>query len=137
MSFPRAILISAALLVAMLTLSVAIGPVWIPPGTVLSLLAGRLGGDAPAQAAAIFSTILFEIRLPHALLIVLARRPARAVRDPRCGLRRCGRDGTAGLQPGALWQEPADNDAHPGRRGDQLVRHLTDILPDAALQRRA
>ena len=71
MSFTRALLISLALLLVMLILSVAIGPVWIPPGTVLSLLAGRLAGDLPTQAAGIFATILFEIRLPHALLIVL------------------------------------------------------------------
>jgi len=55
----------------MLILSVAIGPVWIPPGTVLSLLAERLAGQLPAQASEVFATILFEIRLPHALLIVL------------------------------------------------------------------
>src|SRR5512146_2315103 len=71
MSFARAIWISAALLVVMLVLSVAIGPVWIPPGTILSLLAERLAGDLPTQATEVFSTILFEIRLPHALLIVL------------------------------------------------------------------
>src|SRR5512142_885933 len=70
MSFARALLLSAVLLTVMLVLSVAIGPVWIPPGTVLSLLAQRLGGDPPA-AGDIFSTILFEIRLPHALLVLL------------------------------------------------------------------
>src|SRR5512138_1787000 len=70
MPFARAMILSAVLLVAMLILSVAIGPIWIPPGTVLSLLVQRLAGDLPS-AADVFSTILFEIRLPHALLIVL------------------------------------------------------------------
>ncbi len=70
MSFARALLLSAVLLLVMLILSVAIGPVWIPPGAVLSLLAQRLAGDPPA-AGNVFATILFEIRLPHALLIVL------------------------------------------------------------------
>ncbi len=70
MPFARALLLSSVLLLVMLVMSVAIGPVWIPPGAVLSLLAQRLAGDPPA-AGNVFATILFEIRLPHALLILL------------------------------------------------------------------
>ncbi len=72
MSFSRAILISCLVLAVMLVLSVAVGPVYIAPGTVLSLLAAKLGGPMlPLEATETFSTILFQIRLPHALLIVL------------------------------------------------------------------
>ena len=71
MSSARAMGISCAVLIAALVLSVAIGPVFIPPGTILSLLVGKLSGTLPASATDIFSTILFEIRLPHALLILL------------------------------------------------------------------
>ncbi len=71
MTFARAMVISAAVLAAALILSVAIGPVFIPPGTILSLLAGKIVGAARADAPDTFSTILFEIRLPHALLILL------------------------------------------------------------------
>jgi len=72
MSFARAILISCGVLVAALVLSVAIGPIYIPPGTILSLLVGKTTGlGLAADATETFSTILFEIRLPHALLILL------------------------------------------------------------------
>jgi len=72
MSFARAILISCVLLAAALVLSVAFGPVYIPPGTVLALFLARAGGAAlPADATGTFSTILFELRLPHALLILM------------------------------------------------------------------
>src|SRR5512141_702830 len=72
MAFSRALLISFAVLAAALILSVAVGPIFIPPGAVLSLFAAKLGGPVlPTDATEIFSTILFEIRLPHALLILL------------------------------------------------------------------
>jgi iron complex transport system permease protein len=71
MSFARAIGISSAVLAVMLVLSVAVGPIFIPPGTILSLFLGRIGGDLPTEATSTFATILFEIRLPHALLILL------------------------------------------------------------------
>ena len=72
MSFARAILISCAVLAAALVLSVAVGPIYIPPGTILSLLVGRIDALAvPQETVDTFSTILFEIRLPHALLILL------------------------------------------------------------------
>lgn len=72
MSFSRAVLISLVLLVATFILGVAIGPIYIPPGTVLALIFEKVGGLAGgADPSGIFNTILFEIRLPHALLIVL------------------------------------------------------------------
>lgn len=72
MSFARAILINCAVLAVALVLSVAVGPIYIPPGTILSLLAGRAGGlGASINTVETFSTILFDIRLPHALLILL------------------------------------------------------------------
>jgi iron complex transport system permease protein len=71
MSFARAIGLSCVVLVAALVLSVAIGPLFIPPGTIISLLAGRVVGAYPAAANEIFTTVLFEIRLPHALLVLL------------------------------------------------------------------
>lgn len=72
MPFARALLISLLLSLAALILSVAIGPVFIPPGTVLDLLIGRISGTLlNTQATQVFSTILFEIRLPHSLLIFL------------------------------------------------------------------
>src|SRR5512133_581309 len=69
MPFAKAVLISSLLLAAALILSVAVGPVFIPPGTVLRLLGAKLGG-APITDVT-FATILFEIRLPHAMLILL------------------------------------------------------------------
>ncbi len=63
--------ISSVVLAVALVLSVAVGPVFIPPGTILSLLAAKLAGTLPASAGEVFPTILFEIRLPHALLILL------------------------------------------------------------------
>ncbi len=68
----RPYLWSILLLMAALILSVAIGAVFIPPGTVLRMLVSRLPGVViiPDWAAA-YSAILFEVRLPHALLILL------------------------------------------------------------------
>ncbi len=72
MALGRALFISLILLLAALILSVAIGPVYIPPGTVLALLIEELGGAIHrADPTGVFTTILFEIRLPHALLISL------------------------------------------------------------------
>jgi iron complex transport system permease protein len=71
MSFARAIAISVTVLAAALILSVAVGPVFIPPGTIVSLLFGKVLGAVSTEATATFSIILFEIRLPHALLILL------------------------------------------------------------------
>ncbi len=71
-SLVRALFISLLVLLAALILSVAIGPVYIPPKTVLTVLVARLAGSAlPGEAAQLFSTILLEIRLPHAVLLLL------------------------------------------------------------------
>ena len=71
-SLGRALVLSLLALLAALILSVAIGPVYIPPGTVVAVLAARLSGSAlSTEAAQMVSTILLEIRLPHALLLLL------------------------------------------------------------------
>lgn len=49
-------------------LSVAIGAVFIPPSELLPLLLGKLQGIENAE---MYSSILFKIRLPHSILIVL------------------------------------------------------------------
>lgn len=60
-------------LLLMLILNGAVGPVTIPPGTVVQLLLDRLGlGASPADVPGVFRTILFEIRLPHTALMALA-----------------------------------------------------------------
>jgi iron complex transport system permease protein len=57
---------------AALILSVAIGPVNIPPQTIWSILTTSAEGSAPTgDASAMSSTIVLDIRLPHAVLIVL------------------------------------------------------------------
>jgi iron complex transport system permease protein len=71
-SLARALLLSLLVLLVALILSVAIGPVYIPPRTVLAVLAARLSGSAlSTDASQMVSTILLEIRLPHALLLLL------------------------------------------------------------------
>jgi iron complex transport system permease protein len=60
----RSFLFNALLLLLALLLSNAIGAVLIPPATIL---AGLLGREIPQT----FATILYEIRLPHSLLIAL------------------------------------------------------------------
>ena len=71
-SLGRALVLSLLALLAALILSVAIGPVYIPPGTVVAVLAARLSGSAlTTEASQMVSTILLEIRLPHALLLLL------------------------------------------------------------------
>jgi len=63
---------SGSLLLALI-LSGAVGPVTIPPGTVIGLLLERFDLlSAAIDAPATFRTILFEIRLPHAALMALA-----------------------------------------------------------------
>jgi iron complex transport system permease protein len=59
-------------LLGALTLSVAVGAVFIPPGTVARLLLARLPGVvAVPDWSASFAAILYEVRLPHSLLILL------------------------------------------------------------------
>lgn len=69
---PRAYLILFAVLLAMLILSVAAGPVFIPPGYAARILLDGLPGiglsvDWPEE----FAAILYKIRLPHAVLVAL------------------------------------------------------------------
>jgi iron complex transport system permease protein len=60
-------------LAVLLVLSGAVGPVTIPPRTVLRLLLESLGVlSGPAEISPTFRTILFEIRLPHTALMALA-----------------------------------------------------------------
>jgi iron complex transport system permease protein len=62
---------SFALLVLALLLSVAVGSVLIPPGTMLDLFRVRLSGiDTPAELKP-FATILFSLRLPRTVLIAV------------------------------------------------------------------
>jgi iron complex transport system permease protein len=68
----RPYLTNTALLLIALTLSVAVGAVFIPPGTLVRMLASRLPWvAAPADWSASFAAILFEIRLPHTALVLL------------------------------------------------------------------
>jgi len=72
MSLSRALALSLLALAAALVLSVAIGPVYIRPQILLSIIGARMGGASlQGEATALFSTILFEIRLPHAVLLLL------------------------------------------------------------------
>jgi iron complex transport system permease protein len=68
----RAYGLQIAVLLAAFLLSVSIGPVSIPPGTFLRILAERLMG-LPIQIdwPETFSTIVLKVRLPHAVLIAL------------------------------------------------------------------
>ena len=74
----RPYLLNIFLLLIALAFSIAVGPVFIPPGTFLRLLAQALPGTSSfanlpaAELAETFTTILFEIRLPHAVLIALS-----------------------------------------------------------------
>lgn len=68
----RPYLINLLFLGAALTLSVAAGPVFIPPGAVIRILAEGLPGiSLPINWPVNFETIIYQIRLPHAVLILL------------------------------------------------------------------
>ncbi|NIS82972.1 MAG: iron chelate uptake ABC transporter family permease subunit [Anaerolineales bacterium] len=57
---------------AMLLLNAAIGPVAVPPGTVVRMLVTRLLRiQVEADWPSVFETILFQIRLPQAILVGL------------------------------------------------------------------
>lgn len=58
-------LVASALLVAALMLSVAVGSVYIPPGTLVRILVGER--DLPVA----FTTIVLELRLPRTALVAL------------------------------------------------------------------
>lgn len=71
-SLKSAYFLNFSLLWIALVLSVAIGAVFIPPGTVARILAGNLVGRVPqVDWPQIFTTIIYQIRLPHAILIAL------------------------------------------------------------------
>jgi iron complex transport system permease protein len=68
----RAVLLNLLVLLTALLLSVAVGPVFIPPGTFLRILAQELPGVSFAvDWPETFQTIVFQVRLPHTLLIAL------------------------------------------------------------------
>ena len=68
----RPYLIQILLLLAALVLSVAVGAVVIPPGTILQLLGSRLVGMAAnPDIPKAFEVIVLQIRLPHTLLMAL------------------------------------------------------------------
>jgi iron complex transport system permease protein len=63
---------NVTLLAAALILSVAVGAVFIPPETLLRMLAARLPGAAiTPDWSESFAAIVFEIRLPHAVLVLM------------------------------------------------------------------
>ncbi len=69
----RAFWVNIFLLITALILSVAVGSVFIPPDKILQLTAARLGlSAAPGPDLQTYDTILFSLRLPHALLMALA-----------------------------------------------------------------
>jgi len=65
-------LFTAALLGLTAVLSVALGAVYIPPGTIFRIAADQLGIlEITADWPEYFLTILWEIRVPHAILVAL------------------------------------------------------------------
>ncbi|MBI4928066.1 MAG: iron ABC transporter permease [Anaerolineae bacterium] len=60
------------LLAAAILLSVAVGSVFIPFGSLFEVLAARLSGRPLSQALQAYDTILFSLRLPRTALIALA-----------------------------------------------------------------
>ena len=68
----RPYLINLALLLVAMVLSVAAGPVFIPPGTLLRILTDQLPGiTLSADWPQTFATIIYQVRLPHAALVLL------------------------------------------------------------------
>jgi iron complex transport system permease protein len=60
------------LLFAAFTLSIALGEVTIPPGNALQILLDQVPGmDLSGNWPAYFETILWDLRLPHAILVAL------------------------------------------------------------------
>lgn len=65
----RALAALGLVLVATLALGVAVGSVWVPPPTVLRLLAWKIGlTDRPTDVARAVEVIVLELRLPRVLL---------------------------------------------------------------------
>ena len=68
----RPYLINFALLLVALVLGIAVGPVFIPPGTLLRILADNLPGTTLAITwPETFTTIIYQVRLPHAFLVLI------------------------------------------------------------------
>lgn len=68
----RSFLVVTGLLVLAFVLSIALGAVTIPPGNALQILLSKLtGADISGSWPEYFETILWEIRLPHAILVAL------------------------------------------------------------------
>jgi iron complex transport system permease protein len=68
----RPYLLNGFFLLLAVLLSVAIGAVYIPPGTIARLILGKYPGAAASlQSLEVFEAILFRIRLPHAALMAL------------------------------------------------------------------
>ncbi|HLE52176.1 MAG TPA: iron ABC transporter permease [Anaerolineales bacterium] len=73
MNFPaRPFLLNLLLLALASLFSVAVGAVFIPPGTVARMLATTLPGlSSSGDWPETFNTIVFQLRLPHTILIAL------------------------------------------------------------------
>ncbi len=68
----RPFVILIILLALALLVSVMAGSVFIPLGTLWQVFLSKLGGASPAQdPSGVFGTILFKLRLPHALLLAM------------------------------------------------------------------
>ncbi len=63
--------ILTVLLGAAVILNVAIGSVFVPPASILQMLAGSFGVSVEPDWPAAFETIIFKIRLPHMALVAL------------------------------------------------------------------
>lgn len=65
-------LINLGLLLLALVLGVAVGPVFIPPVTLLRIIADQIPGvTIVADWPETFTTILYQVRLPHAALVLI------------------------------------------------------------------
>ena len=71
-SLRSAYLLNFSFLGAALVLSVAFGAVAIPPATLARILASSLGSEVPPSSwPETFNTIVYQIRLPHAILMAM------------------------------------------------------------------
>ena len=65
-------LLNLLLLLLAFVLSVAVGSVFIPPATLMRIIAAEFGGGSISPDwPETFAAILFKIRLPHAVLVTL------------------------------------------------------------------
>jgi iron complex transport system permease protein len=68
----RPYLVNVTLLIIALVLGIAVGPVFIPPVTLIRILAERLPGVIlPINWPETFTTIVYQVRLPHAFLVLI------------------------------------------------------------------